>query len=332
MQRAILLLSFSLLPFLIFAQTTKILGKVVDEKGLPMPYVNVYIKGSTQGTTSNFEGDFSLETQGFSPSQLVVFKFVGYREKSVAISEFASGPKTIELKPQEVSLSEVVISAKGKDPAYYIMKKASENRKKHEQPLDTYQAKLYMKGRAFFMEAPDSLNFLIKLSMGEEEKAEVDEQVGKVVYLTESYSKISYQAPNKIKEELLASRQSGTSPGFSPNRSIFLENNFYQSLINQVNERGLISPLSPNATLYYDFKLLGKFEENGFTINRIQVKPKRKVDPVFEGEIFIVHDRWNIHSLNLSVNDDAIDNGLLDSVTYKQSYQILPNDVWMPLS
>ncbi len=331
--RSILLTLFGIaMGTALLAQNLKLSGTVIDELGQPMPYVNVYLTGTTQGTTTNGSGYFTLTIAPQAKKGTLGFKFVGYEVKTLPVSNFVNSNPKIALTPQQVSLSEVVVTAKGKDPAYYIMRQAIANRKKFQYPTDAYTADLYMKGRAFFAEAPDTNSFLLNMMMKDEDMKEMKEQEGQVLYLTESFSKLSFERPNKVKEELLASRQTGTAPGFSSNRGIFLDNNFYSNRIEDVNERGAVSPLSSQAMLFYNFKLLGKFTEDGQTINRIQVTPKRKGDPVFTGEIYIVHDRWNIHSLDLGMHPEAVENPFVDSVNYKTVYKPVDDSVWMPLS
>ena len=57
---------FSILLFLLmfasgYAQNLTVSGEVVDAEGLPLPGVNVFIVGTSQGTTTNFDGNYTLE-------------------------------------------------------------------------------------------------------------------------------------------------------------------------------------------------------------------------------------------------------------------------------
>ena len=66
--------------------------------------------------------------------------------------------------------------------------------------------------------------------------------------------------------------------------------NFYENNINTLgfNERGYISPISNYALIFYKYKLLNTFIEDGHLINKIQVIPIRKNDLVFRGDIYIL--------------------------------------------
>ena len=95
---------------LTYAQTT-ITGKVKDETGSPMPGVNVIVAGTTDGTVSDQNGDFTLTTQKAPPFKLR-FSFIGYRTKEVEVSGSASG-LDISLDSDPLGLDEVVIIGQG---------------------------------------------------------------------------------------------------------------------------------------------------------------------------------------------------------------------------
>ncbi|MFT3739482.1 MAG: TonB-dependent receptor [Breznakibacter sp.] len=87
-------------------------GKVTtDENGstLPLPGVNIHWKGTTQGTVTNEDGEFSLDAS-YSSTDLV-FSFVGYRSDTVP-AQWGT-PMTILLKA-DLQLQEVVVAQKNK--------------------------------------------------------------------------------------------------------------------------------------------------------------------------------------------------------------------------
>jgi hypothetical protein len=55
-----------LFPFSLFAQTVQIKGRVTDaETADGMPFVNVYFKGTSIGTTTDFDGYYTLSSSKF---------------------------------------------------------------------------------------------------------------------------------------------------------------------------------------------------------------------------------------------------------------------------
>lgn len=84
-------------------------GKVSDEKGDGLPGVSVVVRGTTQGTTTDGNGNFKINAP--NASSTLVFSFVGYGRQEVAI-----GGKTVinvTLSPDDQSLNEVVVVGYG---------------------------------------------------------------------------------------------------------------------------------------------------------------------------------------------------------------------------
>ena len=78
-----LLLLASSLFFLIttaFAQQT-VSGRVTDEKGNPVEGISVKLKGTTTGTTTDKNGDYTIKVSGTNP--VLVFSGIGFNEKEV---------------------------------------------------------------------------------------------------------------------------------------------------------------------------------------------------------------------------------------------------------
>jgi TonB-linked SusC/RagA family outer membrane protein len=91
-----------------FSQANTISGTVTSENSQPLPGVNVLIKGTTNGTTTDVDGAYSLEA---SPNDVLVFSFIGYvtQEKTVGNATTLD----VSLTEDVQSLSEVVIIGYG---------------------------------------------------------------------------------------------------------------------------------------------------------------------------------------------------------------------------
>jgi TonB-dependent starch-binding outer membrane protein SusC len=95
---------------LIFTADYIISGKVTSETGDPLPGVNVIVKGTTTGTTTDSEGLYRLSLQdGSSPT--LVFSFIGYTIKEVEVS--GQTIIDISMQPDAVELEEVVVVGYG---------------------------------------------------------------------------------------------------------------------------------------------------------------------------------------------------------------------------
>jgi TonB-linked SusC/RagA family outer membrane protein len=101
----ILLFSFSTL----FAQNgITITGTVVDDTGVTLPGVSVVEKGTTNGTVTNIDGNYSLTVRQGSK---VIFSYIGFLPQEVTVSQ--SGTYDIQLKVDVVGLEEVVVIGYG---------------------------------------------------------------------------------------------------------------------------------------------------------------------------------------------------------------------------
>ena len=104
--KTVLLVFSFLFSGLTFAQQT-ISGSVTDESGLPLPGATVAVEGTSTGTTTDFDGNYSIEA---SDGQTLVISYVGYSTVSVAVASGAD--YSVSLKPDQL-LEEVVVTALG---------------------------------------------------------------------------------------------------------------------------------------------------------------------------------------------------------------------------
>jgi len=86
-----------------------ITGTVVDDKGMPLPGVTVQIKGSAKTTTTSNNGSFSISV---NKGEILVFRFIGFQIKEVAIGEQTNLKVTLAEDQQQ--LSEVAVIGYGK--------------------------------------------------------------------------------------------------------------------------------------------------------------------------------------------------------------------------
>lgn len=88
-----------------FAQSGTVKGKVLDELGEPITGANVVEKGSTNGTITDLDGNYSLSLNDLKKAVLQ-FSFIGYN----TLEEGVKGQKSMDVKltPSVVNLGEVV--------------------------------------------------------------------------------------------------------------------------------------------------------------------------------------------------------------------------------
>lgn len=93
----------------LFAQNLKVTGKVTSQAdGATLPGVSITVKGTAIGTTSDIDGNYSIDVpQG----AVLLFSFVGMVSEEITIS--ASGVHNVELMPDLIVMQEVVVTALG---------------------------------------------------------------------------------------------------------------------------------------------------------------------------------------------------------------------------
>ncbi len=306
--------------------SAQVYGKIIDKSGQPLPFAAVYIKGTTQGTFSNEEGEYLLNLN--LGKNKIVYKFISYQTKEIAVDYKGKKiRKDISLDNDDLMLKAVVIKADVEDPAYAIIRKAIKSRKTFKNKPENFKAEIYQKLKLELLDAPKKI-FGVEIAKSEEDKKEMDEVLdtsSNVVLVTETVSEYYQASNNKWKETIISSKISGDKTGYSNMSSLFTNISFYNNYI-PIGKK-LISPISSNAMLFYKYKLIGFFkDDNGNKINKIQVIPKRKYDPTFRGYIFIVDDVWNIYGLDLEVNSKNTNIRLLDTIRIKQDFRQLTGD------
>ena len=100
----ILTLLLALVVQLTFAQQKTITGTVTDDTGLPLPGANVIIKGTSTGTQSDFDGNYTISA---NVGQTLTFSYVGFDTKEVKVG--AQNSINVTLVPG-ASLEEVVVT------------------------------------------------------------------------------------------------------------------------------------------------------------------------------------------------------------------------------
>ena len=274
-------------------------GKITDENNEALPFASIYLQGTTQGVTSNKEGNYSIELP--AGKHELVFQFIGYKKHVESVTIESANQKIIlnvKMEAQPYEIGEVTVNASAEDPAYEVIRHAIKARKYYLNQVQSYSCNVYMKELIKLFNVPKKL-------IGIKIHVNGDDAKPGIIYLSESVSKFYFSQPDKVHEEMISSKVSGNNKMFSFNNTIDWKMNFYRNIVLEDFNRGLVSPIADGAMLYYKYHLAGVFFENGKEINKIEVIPRRNNDPVFRGYIYIMQNSWRIHSTDLYVVKDA---------------------------
>src|SRR5687767_144678 len=103
------LVVFFVTPLNLFSQGTLVTGKVTDSTGLPVPGVTILIKGTNTGTSTDNEGNFSLNVT--NPNATIVATSLGYDRQEIGLAGRNNIP--ITLSSATTQLDQVVVVGYG---------------------------------------------------------------------------------------------------------------------------------------------------------------------------------------------------------------------------
>jgi hypothetical protein len=297
-------------------------GVITDDKGDVLSFASIYIKGTSNGTTSNIDGFYSLNIK--PGTYELVFQYIGYDSKTENVTINEEDIKlNITLSPIANSLQEIVITA-GEDPAYRIIRKAIKKRKFHLNQIKEYSCNSYVKGTQYIKNLPKSFlgQSLDMFRQG------LDSNGTGIIYLSESISRLHHK-DGAYKEIMSSSKVSGNDNGFSFNSGAALAGiSFYLNSF-ELGDTKILSPIASGALGTYKYRLETSFYDNdGHLVYKIEVIPKNKLAAAFGGYIYIVDEDWAIHSTDLFTTGKAVNISLLDTVHFKQTHINLGGDVW----
>lgn len=303
-------------------------GKVLDEQNEPISYANVYIDETKTGTTTNAEGEFEFKVKEFNKVTLVVQSMTYQQQKIKLDIKSRIRGIVVKLKSENVQIQNVTITANAVDPGLGIMKQAIKRRKENNDRVKSFAADVYMKSTVRLNEIPKEMPAFLKLLANGEQ---IDSNDIGLVYLSESVAKYWHEKPDKNKEQMLASKVAGQKQGFSWNRVGDAFFNLYEPTIDlsYYSDRPFVSPIAPLATLSYKYKFRGSFFVDKKEVNKIEVIPLRKGDPLFHGYIYITSDDYQVFGSDLFITKDA-QIQFVDTVRLTQE-MIQIDEAWVPL-
>ncbi len=102
-----LMMAVLFMPLFTLAQTT-VSGKVTKDNGEPLPNVSVVVKGTTQGTATDADGNFTIKA---ASGAVLIFSAVDYEDQQATVGQSAT--INVVLKHKDTQLSEVVVVGYG---------------------------------------------------------------------------------------------------------------------------------------------------------------------------------------------------------------------------
>lgn len=336
-----LLLVFLYLGTLSLCAQTKVSGHVVDEFNQPVAYANVLFKDSSEGTISNENGKFYLESE--NNWDTLIISFLGYETLQVPLLKKVNYNLNLTLKESTDALDEVLIvtgkqsKKASENPAIRILKKIWEH--KRQNGLNQFRQYEYDKYEKieFDLNTIDSGLIKSKLFKGMEfvfNEVDTSRVTGKTylpIFINEAVSKVyGDNTANKEKEELKGNKNSG----FSNNQIIidfvddlYSDYNIYDNYL-KFFDKSFVSPLSRTGIQTYNYVLSDStFIDDKWCYNIIYY-PRRKNELTFKGDFWVADTTYAIKEINLQASKSANINWVKE-IYIEQEYEVLNDSVFL---
>ncbi len=126
-------------------------GVVIDrDTKNPLPFANIYVSGTNISTVSNTDGEFIIKVDNEDLNEKIIFKFIGYKNKVILLSEFVGFKGKVELEPISVELPEVSVISKDAEALVQAMiDKRNLNYSKQDMQLTAFYRETIKKNKTY---------------------------------------------------------------------------------------------------------------------------------------------------------------------------------------
>lgn len=329
---------FGIISTSTFAQT-KVSGYVLDEDNQPISFANVIFKGSTQGTITDENGKFYMEST--DTWNALIVSFLGYETLEVPLTKKVNYELKFILKEAAAELDQVFIVAgkqsKKNNPAIDLLRKIWEHKRKNGlKHFKQYEYNKYEKVE-FDINTIDSALIKSKLFRGMEfvfNEVDTSNVTGKTylpIFINEAVSTVyGDNLLNKEKEVLKGNKNSG----FSDNQIIidFVDDLYsdYDVYDNYLRffDKSFVSPLSRTGINTYNYVLKDSaFIDSKWCYNIIYY-PRRKNELTFKGDFWVADTTYAIKEIKLQASKSANINWVKE-IYIEQEFEVLNDSIFL---
>lgn len=317
----------------LIAQTYVYKGTVTDgTTAEPIPFANVYFVGSTAGTMTDFDGNYTVSLSK-KPDSIAV-SVLGYKELKKPVGTNTLQTINFKLERDAYNLEEIVIKP-GENPAEVLLKKVIESKVYNDKDkLDRYAYEAYNKTEVDLYDIEDKMMdrkvmrpFLFIFDYLD---STTEEEPFLPAFLSENLSDFYYRKnPKQKREEIRASRISGIENESLSQMmgSLYQEVDIYDNWISLIS-KDFASPIADNALNYYKFYLVDSGFINGYYCYKMNFVPRSKGYNTFLGDIWIADSSYAVMKVNMQVGDHVNINFVERSSVYQEFGEVQPG-VWM---
>ncbi|MGB3591675.1 MAG: DUF5686 family protein [Nonlabens sp.] len=318
---------------------TKVGGILKDEYGDPVAFANVVFPGSSEGTITNDNGRFYLQSD--ETYKELEFSFVGFKTLRIELKERVQLQLEVVLQSNQEELNAVVVysgkTSKKNNPALDILRKVWENRRKNGlSQFKQYQYDKYEKVE-FDLNTLDSAMVNSKLFRGMEfifDYADTSRVTGKSylpIFINEALS-TTYgdNTTNQVKDVVKANKNSG----FSNNQTLIA---FVKDLYAEIDiydrylkffDKSFASPVGKAGIDAYNYVLRDTAMVDGVESYNIVYYPRRKGELTFKGDFWVTTGTYAIKEINMQATKSA-DVNWVKEIYIEQEFDVLNDSLFL---
>lgn len=305
----------------------EITGRVIDAKtSEPLPFVNIWYKGTTHGTLSDENGNFKLSE---GKSDTLCISAIGYFKKEIRIGKNINKPIIVSLLEDAIELKEVQVRpdvSRARELFKLILDHKKENRENLERVNDY---KTFARTKVYVaIDSTARANRFINNMDEVTVKMDGHDLRFSPIYIAELGA-----ANRNGKDSTVYAKKDGIFPKLNQTiESLILLNvvvdlDFYQEQINILG-RGFSSPISNTARLNYNIFLNDSTFVDGKVFYSFSFTPKNKYNPLFTGRFTVDGENFALTHVYAYIQKEAninFVNGFQSTVSYKKTEK---EDVW----
>jgi len=318
---------------------TKVSGYVFDEFNEPVSFATIIFQGSTQGTITDENGKFYLESK--ETWNALTVSFIGYETLNVPLEKKVNYNLKFILKEEAAQLDAVVIvsgkQSKKNNPAIDLLRKIWTNKRSNGlKQFNQYEYDKYEKIE-FDLNTIDSTLIKSKLFRGMEfvfDEVDTSSVTGKTylpIFINEAVSKVyGNNVINKTKEDLQGNKNSG----FSNNQVIidfvddlYTDFNVYDNYL-KFFDKSFVSPLSKTGINTYNYVLSDSTFIGDKWCYNIIYYPRRKNELTFKGDFWVADTTYAIKEINLQASKSANINWVKE-IYIEQEFEVLNDSLFL---
>jgi hypothetical protein len=317
----------------LYAQETRISGKVSDAAtGEPVPYVNIYFRNTTIGTTSDLNGTFLLTTT--QPADSIFASSVGYQTVKKPVRKGIAQVIDFEMPESFTNLAEIQVRPEERWIELLMRRVIKSKEFNNPDQIKYYQCSVYNKIQIDINNLDENIQERkifkpVDFVFENLDTSDLNQKVYLPALITETISEVYFRkSPQSTRELIIASQVSGIE-----NQSLtqylgglFLNMNIYDNYIN-VFEKNFVSPVADFGLFTYEYYLEDTVLINGKSCYQIRFEPKRKQELTFYGTMWINDTSFAVKQVDMRVATDANFNWVNDFYI-SQTYDRVNGRYW----